>query len=156
MVVEGDMKLIEIGQNGELPEEVKLNDFLREVVEATVAHYRRTGCAPPWTGYVGLENGVPVGVCGFKSQPVDGRVEIAYGTAPGHEGQGVATTLAAELVRVARLQDERLTIVAQTLPEENASGSILKKLGFQRMRTVDHPEDGPVWEWELPAELPLP
>lgn len=41
---------------------------------------------------------------------------------------------------------------SQTLPEENASTSILKKLGFRLVGTVEHPEDGPVWEWELPAE----
>jgi RimJ/RimL family protein N-acetyltransferase len=150
------MKLIEIGENGDLSEEVVLNDFLREVLDATVTHYRRTCFVPPWIGYVGLEDGVPVSVAGYKSQPIEGKVEIAYGTVPGHEGKGHATTLAAELVRVARLRDERLTIVAQTLPEENASGSILKKLGFQMMRTVDHPDDGLVWEWELPADVPLP
>lgn len=149
------MKLIEIGETGELAAEVELNDFLREVVEATVGHYRRTGFVPPWIGYVGLEDGVPVGVCGYKSQPVDGRVEIAYGTAPGYEGKGVATALAAELVKLARGENASLMVVAQTLPEENASTSILKKLGFQMMRTVDHPEDGPVWEWELPADVPL-
>jgi RimJ/RimL family protein N-acetyltransferase len=153
--MESDIKLSEISENGELPEEVGLNDFLREVVEATVAHYRRTGFVPPWTGYVGLEDGVPVGVCGYKSQPIDGRVEIAYGTAPGHEGKGVATALAGELVRIARGENASLTVFAQTLPEENASTSILKKLGFQMMRTVDHPEDGLVWEWELLANLPL-
>jgi [ribosomal protein S5]-alanine N-acetyltransferase len=148
--MESDMKLIEIDESGDLPEEVGLNDFLREVIEATVAHYRRTGFVPPWVGYVGLNDGVPVGVCGYKSQPVGGRVEIAYGTAPGHEGKGVATALAAELVKLARGENASLTVFAQTLPEENASTSILKKLGFQMMRTVDHPEDGLVWEWELP------
>lgn len=152
------MKLIEIGETGKLPEQIVVDDFLREVVEATVAHYRRTGFVPPWIGYVGLNDGVPVGVCGYKSQPVDRRVEIAYGTAPGYEGKGVATELAAELVKLARRANSSLTVFAQTLSEENASTSILKKLGFQLMRTVDHPEDGLVWEWEwaLPAEVPLP
>jgi len=150
------MKFIEIGKNGEMPEEVALNDFLRDVIEAYVAHYRRTGFVSPWIGYVGLEDEVPVGVCGFKGQPHRGRVEIAYGTAPGHEGKGVATALASELVRVAREVDEVLTVFAQTLPEESASTSILQKLGFRMIRTVDHPEDGLVWEWELPAHVPLP
>lgn len=68
----------------------------------------------------------------------------------------MATALATELVQIAREEDASLTVFAQTLPEESASTSILKKLGFQMMRTVDHPEDGLVWEWELPAEVPLP
>lgn len=145
------MKLLEIGETGTLSEQVLFDDFLREVVEATVAHYQRIGFVPPWIGYVGLNDGVPVGVCGYKSQPVGGRVEIAYATAPGHEGKGVATALARELVRIAQQEDRSLTVFAQTLPEENASTSILKKLGFRFVRSVDHPEDGLVWEWELPA-----
>ena len=143
------MRLIEIGEQGQLPEDVPMNEFLREVVDEVVPHYGRITFVPPWLCFVGLEDGVPVAVGGYKSQPFEGRVEISYGTVPGHEGKGHATVLAAELVRVARLQDEGLTIVAQTLPEENASGSVLKKLGFEMMRTVDHPEDGLVWEWEL-------
>jgi [ribosomal protein S5]-alanine N-acetyltransferase len=154
--MKSDMKLIEIGETGTLPVEITVDDFLREVIEATVAHYRRTGFVPPWIGYIGLKDGVPVGVCGYKSQPVEGRVEIAYGTARGHEGKGVATALAAELVKLARGENAGLTVFAQTLPEENASTTILKKLGFQMVRTVDHPEDGLVWEWELSAAVPLP
>ena len=150
------MKLIEIGETGELAEELDVDDFLREVVEASVAHYQRTGFMRPWIGYVGLEGEVTVGVCGFKGQPVGGRVEIAYGTAPGQEGKGVATELARELVGIAREKDASLAVVAQTLPNENASTRILTKLGFQRKRTVDHPEDGLVWEWELAADVPVP
>lgn len=150
------MKLIEINETGTLPEELVPNAFLREVIEETVAHYRRVAFVPPWVGYVGLANGVPVAVGGFKSQPVAGRVEIAYGAVPGHEGKGNTTKLARELVRIARQEDESLTVFAQTLPEQNASTSILKKLGFRLLGPVEHPDDGTVWEWELiaPAESP--
>lgn len=149
------MKLIEIGENGSLLRDVALDDFLREVIEATVAHYQRTGFVLPWIGYVGVEVGVPVGVCGFKGPPADGRVEIAYGTAPGHEGKGVATALASELVKIARTMDSSLTVFAQTLPQESASTSILKKIGFVMTGSVDHPDDGLVWEWELPMNVPM-
>jgi hypothetical protein len=40
-------------------------------------------------------------------------------------------------------------VFAQTLPEENASTAILKKLGFTLVGSVQHPDDGTVWEWEL-------
>ncbi len=146
-----DMELIEIGEAGELPQEIVMDDFLQDVVEATVAHYQRTGFVSPWVGYIGLENGAPVGVCGFKSQPVCGRVEIAYGTSPGHEGKGVATALASRLIELAWHEDKSMTVVAQTLPETSASTSVLKKLGFRLIGTVDHPDDGLVWEWELPS-----
>lgn len=149
------MKLIEIGENGSLLRDVALDDFLQEVIEATVAHYQRTGFVPPWIGYVGVDGGVPLGVCGFKGPPADGRVEIAYGTAPGHEGKGVATALARELVKIAHSADSSLTVIAQTLPEENASTSILKKLCFRMTGMVEHPDDGLVWEWELPMNVPI-
>jgi L-amino acid N-acyltransferase len=142
--------LVPIGRCGELPDEMILDDQLRLVVQMTVRHFKAVGFAPPWIGYVAMQNSTPVGTCAFKSAPVDGRVEIAYGTMPGFEGRGIATAMARELVRVGRQEDESLTIFAQTLPEENASTSILKKLGFRFVGTVDHPEDGLVWEWELP------
>ena len=41
---------------------------------------------------------------------------------------------------------------AQTLPERNASHRILEKLGFRHITTIDHPEDGTVWEWQLAPE----
>lgn len=145
------MNLVEIEEAGKIPDEIALSDFLRSMVEATVDFYRRVGFVRPWIGYVAIQDGAPVGACAFKSSPVAGRVEIAYVTAPDHEGQGVATAMAKELVRIARQQDERLTVIAQTLPEENASTTILKKLGFTLIGSVDHSEDGVVWEWELRA-----
>lgn len=143
--------LTRILQDGQLPETITLDDHLRTVVEMTVQHYEKVGFTPPWVGYVAIENSVPVGTCAFKSPPVDGRVEIAYGTMPGCEGRGIATAMARGLVRIARHENESLTVFAQTLPEENASTSILKKLGFRLIGTVEHPEDGMVWEWELPS-----
>lgn len=144
------MKLIRISETGNLTEEkVVVDDFLRAVIDATVTHYQLVGFVPPWIGYVGVEDEIPVGVCGFKGPPTEGRVEIAYGTAPGHEGQGVATKLASELVTIAQSTNPELTVFAQTLPEMNASTSILNKLGFRMTCSVNHPEDGLVWEWEL-------
>lgn len=145
------LKLIKIGQDGQLPEAIAPDDHLRMVVEMTVQHFEKVGFIPPWVGYVAVENSVPVGTCAFKSPPADGRVEIAYGTMPGCEGRGIATAMAKELVRIACQEDKSLTVFAQTLPEENASTSILKKLGFRLLGTVEHPEDGTVWKWELPS-----
>lgn len=143
------MELLPIPSSGELPAGIVADDFLKSVLEQTLSWYKRVGFHPPWVGYVGLENGQVVGVCGYKTAPMDGRVEIAYGTTPGFEGQGVATRMAWELVRLAQTHDPKITVFAQTLPEENASTSILKKLGFQCLGSVEHPEDGTVWEWEL-------
>jgi hypothetical protein len=57
--------------------------------------------------------------------------------------------MAAELIHLALGKMPAVTVAAQTLPEENASTSVLKKLRFRLVDTVEHPEDGLVWEWQL-------
>lgn len=115
----------------------------------TAALYARVGFEEPWIGYLALAEGatVAVGACGFKSPPRDGRVEIAYFTFPEREGRGVASAMAAELVAMARRRERSLVLAAQTLPERNASHRILEKLGFRHVDTIEHAEDGTVWEW---------
>ena len=144
-----EMELFAIGRDGGLPDGVTPDDHLTMIVEMTVSHYDTTGFPAPWVGYIAMREQEPVGVCGFKSAPVDGRVEIAYGTLPSYEGNGVATGMAKALIQIARQHEIPLTVFAQTLPQENASTSILKKLGFTMTGPVEHPEDGTVWEWEL-------
>lgn len=79
----------------------------------------------------------------------DARHEVGAGLFPQYEGRGLATSMAAELVALARLRDDSALVAAQTLPERNASHRILEKLGFVHVTTLDHPEDGAVWEWQL-------
>ena len=123
-----------------------------DLIEMTVDHYKRVGFHRPWISYAAVRNNQLVGLAAFKSQPIDGRVEIAYFTVPELEGQGIATTNVGQLIRIAREADPDVVVVAQTLPHESASTSILKKHGFQLLGTVSHPEDGDVWEWELPKQ----
>lgn len=144
------MELIVITESGELAKPVPSTPHVAtEVVKATTQLYRAVGYEPPWIGYLAIENGTCVGTCGFKSPPHNNRVEIAYFTFPGHESRGVATRMASELIRLALNNMSAVTIAAQTLPEENASTSVLKKLRFRLVSTVEHPEDGLVWEWQL-------
>lgn len=143
------MKLIEIQQNGALPEEVQLDEYLRMVIAMTVELYEKVGFVRPWISYLAVQNFRPVGTCAFKSPPLGDRVEIAYSTLPGFEGQGIATSMARELVRIAQQEIQGVKVFAQTLPAESASTTILKKLGFQLLGSVEHREDGTVWEWEL-------
>jgi RimJ/RimL family protein N-acetyltransferase len=145
------MELLPIPETGDVAADFLADEFLQSVIGPTLSWYERVGFHPPWIGYIACENAALVGVCGFKTAPQDGRVEIAYGTKPGFEGQGVATQMARELIRIARDHDPQIKVFAQTLPEENASTSLLKKLGFQCLGSVEHPEDGTVWEWELLA-----
>lgn len=131
------------GLVAELPSEA------RDVCAMTAQMYARTGFEPPWTGYVAVCDGAVTGSCAFKSAPRDDRVEIAYFTLPPHEGRGIATAMARELIEIARSRCPDITVTAQTLPEENASTAILRKLGFAHAGLVHTDEDGDVWEWHL-------
>ena len=119
----------------------------RDVCVATARMYERGGYHPPWIGYLARREEEYVGVCAFKSAPKDGVVEIAYATFPQFEGQGVATQMAHVLLDIARSADPSLVLMAHTRPEMNASTTILRKLGFRLVGTVEDPEDGTVWEW---------
>ena len=144
------MDLIAITESGELAQPVSSTpQVAAEVIEAMTQLYRAVAYEPPWIGYLGIENGTCVGSCGFKSPPQNNRVEIAYFTFPGHESRGVATGMASELIRLAFDKMPAVTVAAQTLPEESASTSVLKKLRFRLAGTVEHAEDGLVWEWQL-------
>ncbi|CAN5522158.1 hypothetical protein BH20ACI3_BH20ACI3_09620 [soil metagenome] len=146
------MELIAITENGELAKPMSSTlPLAAEVVKATAQLYRTVGYEPPWVGYLAFENGACVGSCGFKSPPQINRVEIAYFTFPGNESRGIATRMASELIRIALEKTPTLIVAAQTLPEENASTSVLKKLQFRSVGAIAHPEDGLVWEWHLSA-----
>ncbi len=127
----------------------QLPEMIRQVNDQMADFYAGAGFQPPWIGYVTEHEGHFVGGGAFKSVPDQGRVEIAYYTLADMENQGHATATAQALIDLAIQHDEELSIVAQTLPETNASNYLLQKLGFQFHDVIDHPEDGPVWEWRL-------
>ena len=148
------MKLLAVNESGEVEglsfsEQEHLPAMVQQVNQQMVDFYASEGFHEPWVGYVSQVDGQIVGGGAFKSAPYNGQVEIACYTIPELENQGHATVTAQSLIDLAIQSDEELTIVAQTLPEKNASNQILQKLGFNFFDVVDHPEDGPVWEWHL-------
>jgi RimJ/RimL family protein N-acetyltransferase len=120
-----------------------------EVVAATVALYSRRGYEPPWIGYLAVEGTEVIGGCGFAGPARCGEAEIAYFTFPGNEGRGVATEMARELLRISRNAASHASVrfIAHTLPEEGASTTVLRRLGFSLEGAISHPEDGIVWKW---------
>ena len=105
---------------------------------------------PPWCGYIGWQGTTPMGFGGFVSPPdAAGSVEIGYLTFPAHEGKGVATAIAGEMIVLAARQGA-LHIIAHTLPEENASTSVLRRNGFSRDGVSIDPDEGEVWKWVCP------
>jgi RimJ/RimL family protein N-acetyltransferase len=145
----GRLRLVPIERDGCIETQVVLPEMLRDACSATSRLYASSGFVPPWTGYVALDGDEPVGTCAFKSAPRDDRVEIAYFTLPAHEARGIATAMARELVRIAHAARPGITIAAQTLPVENASTAILRRLGFARFGWAHDDDAGEVWEWRL-------
>ena len=143
-----EVKVIAINENG-IPAEPlgPLPPLADEVCDSYGKFYNSQGFTPPWTGYLAEQDKVIVGSCGFKGAPANNRVEIAYFTFPKFEGRGVATQMAHQLVNIALATSPGITVAVQTLPQESASTSILRKLGFAFKETLMHPEDGLVWEW---------
>ncbi|MCC7375677.1 MAG: GNAT family N-acetyltransferase [Verrucomicrobiales bacterium] len=148
-------ELIPILENGGTSRPVNLEGPAPDVIAATVDLYGRRGYRPPWTGYLAIRDNRCVGSCGFAHPPKDGEVEIAYFTFPGHEGRGVATRMARELLRLTReaATSAAVVFVAHTLPTEGPSTTILKKLGFRHLGEIEHPEDGRVWKWRADAKV---
>ena len=117
-----------------------------------LATLRASAVADPWQhGFFIIHRDVRVviGSAGFKGPPdASGIVEIAYGIAPGFQGQGYATEAARALIEFAQRSPRVLLIRAHTLPGANASTRVLPKCGFTRIGTIIDPADGPVWRWE--------
>ena len=148
------IKLLAVLPSGEVdgltPDEMDLlPEMTQEVNTQMVDFYAGAGFQEPWIAYVAMQDGEVVGGGAFKSAPYNNQVEIAYYTLPEFENQGMASATAQALIDLAIQTDEELTIVAQTLPEKNASNHLIQKLGFTFFDVVEHPEDGIVWEWHL-------
>jgi RimJ/RimL family protein N-acetyltransferase len=122
----------------------------QEVVKGTDALYKRLPRDAPWLGYlVASDERVVVGCCGFVNAPGPASVvEIAYATWPDFQRQGYATAAAAALIEIASKSGVVKCAIAHTLPQENASTRILKRVGMTFQREIDHPEDGKIWLWE--------
>jgi [ribosomal protein S5]-alanine N-acetyltransferase len=121
-----------------------------EILNVYPDYYQRVGYNKPWIGYFATVDGHEmVGGGGFKGQPQDGKVEIAYGTFKKYEGQGIGTEICRQLVLLSLQTDPSIRITARTLLENNASAQILKRNGFACTGMVFDEEDGEVWEWEL-------
>src|SRR5215475_11590682 len=142
------MRLVPIPRDGNVSlSDITLPQAATAVIASTVQLYAQRGYIEPWVGYLAIEEGNCVGACGFTSPPAGGVVEIAYFTYPDFEGRGLATRMAQRLISIAQERAPPVRLIAHTLTEENASNHILKKLGFAFTGTVDHPEDGKIWEW---------
>ena len=123
------------------------NPLCQDSIYMAIDFYKKVGYNPPWISYyVKIENEL-VGAAAFKGKPVNGKIEIAYGTFGKYRNQGNGTSICRQLVNLSLKTDPSVTITARTLPEENFSTKLLRKNDFVFGGTVIDPEDGEVWEW---------
>lgn len=141
------MKLLPIGQRIEDNKEFPNDPLSQATIQITIDFYKKVGFIQPWIGYYVEENGNLVGNAGFKGPPINGTVEIAYGTNEAYRNQGFGTKICKQLIDLSLKTDPTIKIKARTFSEENFSAKILLKSNFLCIGTVYDPDDGEVWEW---------
>ena len=122
--------------------DIYTNDYCRDLFKVYPDYYNKVGFHPPWIGYFVIRDKEVVGCCGFVEKPVDGRVEIAYGTKKEYEGQGVASFSCKALTALALHTDPSLIVTAKTEPRPNASSAVLQRNGFAYSGIVQDHEIG--------------
>ena len=127
--------------------EIYANEYCRSLFKIYPDYYNKVGYHPPWIGYFVVRDNEVVGCCGFVEQPVNGCVEIAYGTKKEYEGQGIASFSCKSLTALTLATDASLTVTAKTEPFHNASTTVLQRNGFVYTCMVQDHEIGDAWEW---------
>jgi [ribosomal protein S5]-alanine N-acetyltransferase len=110
---------------------------LKDAIEATIlASYNLGGNSLFYTLWtvVSKEHHSMIGDLFFKGEPINGSVEIAYGTYDAFQGKGYMTEAVSAMIDWAFQHDEVKEILAETEKHNIASQRILIKNGFEKMK----------------------
>ncbi len=118
------------------PEHLRTADRAHALLADLLRHWERWGFGP-WTV---LLDGTPIGYAGLRHADVGGKpeVELLWFLDADRWGQGYATEMAQEAVRVAFDVLELDAVVAQTVAVNRASRAVMEKLGMAYERDVVH------------------
>ena len=107
-----------------------------------------------WTHlFVERSSSIVVGSGGYTGRPsAEGVVEIGYEIAPALRGRGLGSEAARGLIDHAFSEPSVRSVIAHTLPEENASTRVLEKIGLARVEDVEDREEGTLWRWRIAKE----
>jgi ribosomal-protein-alanine N-acetyltransferase len=111
-----------------------------QYLDRQLAHWQEHGFG--WWAAREPSTGRFIGRGGLRHSMVDGRdeVEVGYGLLREFWGQGLATELALESVRVGFTELGRPDLVSFTLPTNKASRRVMTKVGFRYERNIVHAE----------------
>jgi [ribosomal protein S5]-alanine N-acetyltransferase len=146
------LELIPVLEHAEENQVFTNNPICQDSIYMSIDFYKKVGFIPPWICYYVMENENLIGCAGFKGKPVNGQIEIAYGTFEKFRNQGLGTKICKTLVNLSLITDPTVRITARTLAENNFSTRILQKNKFSFVGNVLDPEDGDVWEWEYKSD----
>jgi RimJ/RimL family protein N-acetyltransferase len=114
--------------------------WVAQYLDQQMAHWEQHGFGF-WTLRDPL-TGQFAGRGGLRHATVEGRVEVevGYGLLREFWGQGLATELASESVRVGFVELRRPDLVCFTLPTNGASRRVMEKAGFRYEREIVYAE----------------
>lgn len=142
------MKLLPIKEHLDENKEFAANPDCQDSLYTCIEFYKRAGFTPPWICYYVQLGGALVAAAAFKGKPLNNQVEIAYGTFPQYQKQGIGSRLVDILVQLSLKTDPAIRVTARTLLKENFSVRILRKNNFKLLGAILDDQDGQVWEWE--------
>ena len=83
------------------------NPICKESLIQTIEFFKIVGFTPPWIGYYASQDENLVGACAFKGKPINGSVEIAYGTF--------------KKIQTTRHQNRNLQIISQSIVKDGSN-----------------------------------
>ena len=128
------MELIPIKESLEENEEFINNPLCQESIYMTIDFYKKVGFVPPWIGYYVKQNGDLVGAAAFKGQPINGTIEIAYGTFEKYRKQGIGTAICKQLVDLSLKTDPSVKITARTFGKKTLDKNTKKIILYVSVR----------------------
>jgi len=113
-------------------------DQVRQILDAQIEHWTRESFG--WWWWRERESGRLVGEAGLQRTTVDGSpaVEVGWTILPEHWGKGLASEAAAAALRYGFVRAGLKEIVALTLPANERSLAVMRKLGMEPRGEVTH------------------
>lgn len=112
------------------------------------------GHPAPWSTtflIVNDEDNRIVGGCGFKTVPINGRVEVGYGVSPAGQGKGAATA-ALKLLLHKAFEAGATEVLAEVTPTNHASTRVVLNSGFVKVGDRVDSENELVIQWVKRSE----